>query len=132
MQHTPTPELDAETIDAAAARVAAMNLSADKPSNEELAEKYIVESGKTVHASDCSTSIAPAEVPGPCDCDVQSAPAAHSVKPTKPERKAITVDLTDCPEVYARIKQLAEADDRTTAMWLKRYLRKESGATVAK
>jgi hypothetical protein len=32
MQHTPAPELDAETIEAAAARVAAMNLSADKPS----------------------------------------------------------------------------------------------------
>jgi hypothetical protein len=32
MQHTPAPEYDAETIEAAAARVAAMNLSADKPS----------------------------------------------------------------------------------------------------
>lgn len=32
MQHTPAPELDEETIEAAAARVAAMNLSADKPS----------------------------------------------------------------------------------------------------
>jgi hypothetical protein len=53
-------------------------------------------------------------------------------KPSKPERKTITVDLTDCPEVYARIKQLAEADDRTLAMWLKRYLRKEHGAAVTK
>ena len=32
MQHTPAPELDAETIEAAAARVAAMNLSAEKSS----------------------------------------------------------------------------------------------------
>jgi hypothetical protein len=32
MQHTPAPEYDAETVAAAAARVAAMNLSADKPS----------------------------------------------------------------------------------------------------
>ena len=32
MKYAPAPELDAETIEAAAARVAKMNLSADKPS----------------------------------------------------------------------------------------------------
>ncbi len=32
MQHTPAPEFDTETIEAASARVAAMNLSANKPS----------------------------------------------------------------------------------------------------
>jgi hypothetical protein len=37
--------------------------------NEELADLYKKASGKQYHASDCATSIAPAEVPGPCDCD---------------------------------------------------------------
>ena len=109
MQHTPAPELDAETIEAAAARVAAMNLSAGKPSI-----------AAEIHAIQEETKDLP-----PLD-------ASHDSKPTKPERKTITVDLTDEPEVYARIKQLAEADDRTLAMWLKRYLRKEHGAAVTK
>lgn len=38
--------------------------------NEILADKYIELSGKEVHASDCDTSCAPAEIPGPCNCDV--------------------------------------------------------------
>lgn len=37
--------------------------------NEQLANKYITESGKKIHSSDCATSIAPAETPGRCDCD---------------------------------------------------------------
>lgn len=36
---------------------------------EEKADRFIKLSGKEFHASDCSTSIAPAEEPGPCDCD---------------------------------------------------------------
>lgn len=36
--------------------------------NEVLADLYIKASGKTIHASDCATSVAPAETPGPCDC----------------------------------------------------------------
>lgn len=43
--------------------------SAREPSREEKAAKFIVDSGKSVHASDCATSIAPAEEPGQCDCD---------------------------------------------------------------
>jgi len=35
---------------------------------EEKATRLIKESGKTAHASDCATSCAPAEEPGPCDC----------------------------------------------------------------
>lgn len=35
---------------------------------EQLADAYIKASGKRTHASDCSTSISPAYVPGPCDC----------------------------------------------------------------
>lgn len=50
--------------------------------NEELAAKYIAESGKTRHTSDCATSVAPAEVPGPCNCD---APADDPVDPAKPD-----------------------------------------------
>ncbi len=30
-------------------------------------------SGKVEHASDCSTSNAPAMLPGPCDCDIKAA-----------------------------------------------------------
>lgn len=37
-------------------------------SNEDLQAKYIEESGTTRHTSDCATSCAPAERPGPCDC----------------------------------------------------------------
>lgn len=36
---------------------------------EELAGEYVAASGKSVHASDCSTSCAPAELPKECDCD---------------------------------------------------------------
>lgn len=36
---------------------------------EVLADGYIAHSGKRWHASDCATSSAPAECPGPCDCD---------------------------------------------------------------
>jgi len=37
--------------------------------NEVLADLYIKASGKKRHTNDCSTSIAPAETPGPCDCN---------------------------------------------------------------
>lgn len=37
---------------------------------EQKAARLIEASGKSVHASDCATSVAPAEEPGPCDCDV--------------------------------------------------------------
>jgi len=36
---------------------------------EERAEELKRQSGKTSHTSDCATSVAPAEEPGPCDCD---------------------------------------------------------------
>jgi hypothetical protein len=36
---------------------------------EEKATRLVKESGKAAHASDCATSVAPAEEPGPCDCD---------------------------------------------------------------
>jgi hypothetical protein len=42
--------------------------------NEVLANLYIKASGKTAHGSDCATSVAPAETPGPCDCDVVAPP----------------------------------------------------------
>ncbi len=44
---------------------------------EQKAMRLARESGKTVHASDCATSCAPAEEPGPCDCnELQPAPAS--------------------------------------------------------
>ena len=39
--------------------------------NEDLADLYIRLSGTNHHASDCATSVAPAETPGPCDCAVR-------------------------------------------------------------
>lgn len=36
---------------------------------ERVADAYKLASGKTVHASDCATSNAPAMEPGPCDCE---------------------------------------------------------------
>lgn len=41
---------------------------------EVLAEGYKVLSGKRRHTSDCATSCAPAQKPGPCDCDAPSNP----------------------------------------------------------
>ena len=101
------PELDAETIEAAAARVAAMNLSADKPSIAAPQQSPIPQ---TVSGTGM-------EVPAFLD----AVASAVSPKPTKPERKTITVDLTDEPETYAQIKELARDDDRTPAAWLRRY-----------
>ena len=37
---------------------------------ERLAHAFILASGKDVHASDCSTSNAPAYCPGQCDCNL--------------------------------------------------------------
>ena len=102
MQHTPAPKLDAETIEAAAARLAAMNLSADKPLPS-------VSDPDPVREAEQDKEI-----------DRQNQTSTHP-KPTKPERKTITVDLTDEPETYAKIKELARDDDRTPAVWLRRY-----------
>lgn len=38
---------------------------------EVLAEGYKALSGKRLHASDCAVSCAPAEKPGPCNCDFE-------------------------------------------------------------
>jgi hypothetical protein len=40
---------------------------------EQQAAEYIKQSGKKTHTSDCATSRAPAEEPGPCDCDASDA-----------------------------------------------------------
>lgn len=39
--------------------------------NERLAASYILASGKATHTNTCSTSVAPARQPGPCDCDAE-------------------------------------------------------------
>lgn len=46
---------------------------------EEMAERFKRESGKSVHSNTCATSVAPAEIPSPCDCDNES------TKPASPE-----------------------------------------------
>jgi hypothetical protein len=38
-------------------------------SYECVAKHQIILSGKAEHSSDCPTSVAPAMLPGPCDCD---------------------------------------------------------------
>ena len=38
---------------------------------EELADAYKKASGRESHLNDCATSVAPAETPGPCDCDAR-------------------------------------------------------------
>lgn len=105
MQHTPAPELDAETIEAAAARVAAMNLNENKP---------------LPSVSD-PDPVREAEQDKEIDRQNQTSTPPARAKSSKPERKTITVDLTDEPETYAQIKELAEDDDRTPAAWLRRY-----------
>lgn len=45
-----------------------IRLHEKEENREQKAVRLIKESGKTIHSSDCSTSIAPAEEPGPCDC----------------------------------------------------------------
>lgn len=44
---------------------------------ELMAERLIRESGKKVHSSTCATSIAPAEKPGPCDCNEDQPKVEH-------------------------------------------------------
>jgi hypothetical protein len=89
MQHTPAPELDAETIEAAAARVAAMNLSAGKPSIA--AEIHAIqEETKDLPAMDASQAIAIRNGRKPrSDKGVQRGPKA----PGEPEAAA-TVETT--------------------------------------
>jgi hypothetical protein len=41
---------------------------------EAVADLLKLESGKINHTSDCSTSIAPAQEPGPCDCSMPQRP----------------------------------------------------------
>lgn len=48
---------------------------------EEKAYRLVVESGKQIHSSDCATSIAPAEEPGPCDCDEPQPPEVPAEQP---------------------------------------------------
>jgi hypothetical protein len=89
MQHTPAPELDAETIEAAAALVAAMNLSAGKPSIA--AEIHAIqEETKDLPAMDASQAIAIRNGRKPrSDKGVQRGPKA----PGEPEAAA-TVETT--------------------------------------
>lgn len=44
-------------------------LTGQTETREEKAARFVEESGKAIHSSDCATSIAPAEEPGLCDCD---------------------------------------------------------------
>lgn len=44
---------------------------------EQKATRFVRESGKQIHASDCATSCAPAEEPGPCDCDEPRGRTSH-------------------------------------------------------
>ncbi len=79
MQHTPAPELDAETIEAAAARVAAMNLSANKPSI-----------AAEIHAfRERTKDLPPLDIPDATDEFLAQAAARHPelAPPEPPNRK---------------------------------------------
>ena len=45
------------------------SIADSRESREQKATRLVKESGKAIHSSDCATSRAPAEEPGPCDCD---------------------------------------------------------------
>ena len=49
--------------------------------NECLAVEHIILSGKDHHASDCSTSDAPAYMPAPCNCDYKDDEKAPEIFP---------------------------------------------------
>lgn len=38
------------------------------------------------------------------------------------DRKTITIDLTDYPDLHTSITKLAEADERSLATWVRRFL----------
>ncbi len=58
---------------------------AEEETREQKAMRLVKESGKAIHASDCATSCAPAEEPGPCDCDIgQPAPAEEDAGASRP------------------------------------------------
>jgi hypothetical protein len=54
--------------------------------NEVVTDLYIKTSGKTIYTSDCATSIAPAETPGPCDCNI--IPSAEDLDAVAQEKAA--------------------------------------------
>jgi hypothetical protein len=74
---------------------------------ERLASLYVKTSGKTVHSSDCATSIAPAEDPGPCDCDMPV--SATREKKALEEIYRLTIVTTGIPmkEAHSKIHELA-------------------------
>lgn len=63
---------EAKTQEEAQATLPQVVITPEELTREEKADRFIKESGKEVHASDCATSVAPAEEPGPCDCDVET------------------------------------------------------------
>jgi hypothetical protein len=90
---------------------------------EELAAAYIKASGKTAHASDCATSCAPAEDPGPCDCDtpLPSPVAPLTVAQIEDWRKRIKAKIFDdfCGEPNeAHGRDLSKEFDRLCDMAL--------------
>jgi hypothetical protein len=65
--------------------------------NEVLADLYIKLSGKSTHSSDCATSVAPAETPGPCDCNTPTVTKLEY--PEAPQDDAAVVEEM-CREDY--------------------------------
>jgi hypothetical protein len=48
----------------------------------------------------------------------------------KPERKTITIDLTENVQLYDHIVEQAEDDERTPATWVRRFLWEALGGTI--
>jgi hypothetical protein len=109
MQHTPAPELDAETIEAAAARVAAMNLSANKPSIA--AEIHAIrEETKDLPPLDASQAIV-----------IRNGRKPRSDKGTKRTPKAQTLSIEAVsamtPEQADELVRLVAARNETLKNW---------------
>ncbi len=62
---------------------------------EQKADMYVRLSGKSLHASDCATSLAPAEEPGPCDCDMPAALTKDEEDATVAAHEAVCKHPTD-------------------------------------
>ena len=65
---------------------------------EKLADAYVRASGSAVHASDCATSCAPAEDPGPCDCDYGKATIGPIIAKQKEENARLRQIISRCAD----------------------------------
>jgi hypothetical protein len=80
---------------------------------EQKAARFVEESGKKTHANDCSTSIAPAEEPGLCDC--------HESDPIPPNQywKSESTEYWKALSDAEKIRLLIDANHKSYIAWAK-------------